>query len=109
VWISVVGNAQKLIFTIKNDGIPFSPPLNPKARMGLRTMNYRANTIGATFEIKPNQKNGTIVTCVLPLARNGAKPHRNEVNGMNGVHRTNGVHAVGAVHANGNLQIVTPI
>ncbi len=80
VWIAVSSNSQKLVVVIKNDGIPFSPPLNPKARMGLRTMNYRANTIGATFEIKPNQKNGTIVTCVMPL-NNGAKPHRNGSNG----------------------------
>jgi signal transduction histidine kinase len=81
VWISITCNAQKLVVTIKNDGIPFSPPLNPKARMGLRTMNYRANTIGATFEIKPNQKNGTIVTCVLPI-KNVAKPHHNGTNGV---------------------------
>jgi len=80
VWISVTANSQKLTVAIKNDGIPFSPPLNPKARMGLRTMNYRANTIGATFEIKPNQKNGTIVTCVLPL-KNGAKWQGNGSNG----------------------------
>ena len=73
VWISVSSNSHKLVFSIKNDGVPFSPPANPKARMGLRTMNYRANTIGATFEIKPNQKNGTIVSCVLPL-KNGMKP-----------------------------------
>ena len=82
VWISITANAQKLVVTIKNDGIPFTPPLNPKARMGLRTMNYRANTIGATFEIKPNQKNGTIVTCVLPI-KNGVKP---PTNGSNGSH-----------------------
>jgi signal transduction histidine kinase len=80
VWIAIHSNSQKLVVTIKNDGIPFSPPLNPKARMGLRTMNYRANTIGATFEIKPNQKNGTIVTCVLPF-KNGTKPHRESSNG----------------------------
>jgi hypothetical protein len=58
--------------------------------MGLRTMNYRANTIGATFEIKPNQKNGTIVTCVLPI-KTPAKASRNGSNGggsLNG----NGAH-----------------
>jgi len=85
VWISVTANPQKLVVTIKNDGIPFSPPANPKARMGLRTMNYRANTIGATFEIKPNQKNGTLVTCVLPL-KSAGKPGRNGANGSNGTH-----------------------
>jgi len=56
--------------------------------MGLRTMNYRANMIGATFEIKPNQKNGTIVTCVLPL-KTPAKHGRNGSNGTNG---SNGAH-----------------
>jgi len=90
VWISVSVNSQKLVVTIKNDGIPFSPPLNPKARMGLRTMNYRANTIGASFEIKPNQKNGTIVTCVLPL-KNGAKPPGNGSNGAHGSVARNGL------------------
>ena len=85
VWISVTTTPQKLVVTIKNDGIPFSPPANPKARMGLRTMNYRANTIGATFEIKPNQKNGTIVTCVMPL-KTEAKAGRNGTNGSTGTH-----------------------
>ena len=80
VWISVTANAQEAVMTIRNDGIPFSPPLNPKARMGLRTMNYRANTIGATFDIKPNQEDGTIVTCVLPI-KNGVKPNQNGRNG----------------------------
>jgi len=119
VWISISGHPQKLVVTIKNDGIPFSPPANPKARMGLRTMNYRANTIGATFEIKPNQKNGTIVTCVLPL-KNGAKPHRDGSNGSSGSHGSEAIPARNgsthlptpagmAAHSNGKLQIVTPI
>jgi signal transduction histidine kinase len=85
VWISITANSQKLVVTIKNDGVPFSPPANPKARMGLRTMNYRANTIGATFDIKPNQKNGTIVTCVLPL-KNFPKLSHQAPNGSNGSH-----------------------
>ena len=68
--ISVCRNSDRLVLTVKNDGVPFSPPANPKNRMGLRIMNYRANTIGAEFEIKPNHKNGTIVMCALPM-RNG--------------------------------------
>ena len=67
---------DKLVLTVRNDGVPFAPPASPKGRMGLRIMNYRANTVGATFDIRPNQKNGTIVTCVLPV-RSGVKPHRN--------------------------------
>jgi signal transduction histidine kinase len=91
VWISIVGNGHRLVVTIRNDGIPFSPPRNPKARMGLRTMNYRANTIGATFDIKPNQKDGTIVTCVLPLHKNNSKvQQRNHSNGSEHNPVTNG-------------------
>ncbi|HWX21408.1 MAG TPA: response regulator [Candidatus Binatia bacterium] len=55
-----------LIMTIKNDGLPFAQPA-AKNRMGLRIMNYRANTIGATLGIKPLNKNGTLVTCALPI------------------------------------------
>lgn len=98
VWISVNSNSHRLVFTIRNDGLPFSPPANPKARMGLRTMNYRANTIGATFEIKPGHDNGTIVTCVLPL-KNSVKPHRNSSNGSHQALGANDSGKGGSEHA----------
>jgi signal transduction histidine kinase len=107
VWISIVGNSQKLVVTIKNDGIPFSPPRNPKARMGLRTMNYRANTIGAEFEIKPNQKNGTIVTCTLPLHKNGSKVHRNSSNGAASNGSSSGSTRNGGLHSQAAME--TPV
>jgi signal transduction histidine kinase len=90
VWISITASDHRLVVTIRNDGIPFSPPRNPKARMGLRTMNYRANTIGATFDIQANQKNGTLVTCVLPLDKNGSKAQRNGSNGSKVIPGRNG-------------------
>ena len=77
VLISLTESAEKLALTIRNDGVPFSPATATKGRMGLRIMNYRANTIGAAFDIKPNHKNGTIVTCTLHVKT--AKPHRNGV------------------------------
>jgi signal transduction histidine kinase len=113
VWISILGNPQKLIFSIRNDGIPFTPPLNPKARMGLRTMNYRANTIGATFEIKPNQKDGTIVTCVLPFnlsnkpSRNGSRCAEAAAVGNSSAHVSMTVEI--PAHSNGKLHAATPI
>jgi signal transduction histidine kinase len=67
VWISAICAADKLLFTVRNDGVPFSLPEGKRTRMGLRIMNYRANTVGATFEVKPNGKNGTLVTCCLPV------------------------------------------
>jgi signal transduction histidine kinase len=34
--------------------------------LGLRTMRYRAGMIGASIEISPAPRGGTIVTCWLP-------------------------------------------
>jgi signal transduction histidine kinase len=107
VWISIVGNSQKLVVTIRNDGIPFSPPRNPKARMGLRTMNYRANTIGAEFDIKPNQKNGTVVTCVLPLHKNGSKVHRKGSNGTESISARNDSNGSNGFHSKATVE--TPV
>ncbi|HSU55494.1 MAG TPA: response regulator, partial [Candidatus Dormibacteraeota bacterium] len=72
VLISVSGKEKDLVLTIKNDGLPFSEPAT-KNRMGLRIMNYRASTIGASLDIKPLNKAGTIVTCQLQLENPGAK------------------------------------
>ncbi len=71
VTIGLFKQGDALVMTVKNDGLPFQPNA-AKGRMGLRIMNYRANTIGATLEIKPLEKNGTVVTCCLPV-KNGAR------------------------------------
>jgi signal transduction histidine kinase len=67
VSVNVVRHKDQLQLAIKNDGLAFSPPTTAKDRMGLRIMNYRANTIGATLEIRPQEKCGTRVTCNVPL------------------------------------------
>jgi signal transduction histidine kinase len=67
VSISVSQNGGQLTLTIKNDGVAFSPPADAKDRMGLRIMNYRANTIGAALDIAPQRRGGTLVTCALPV------------------------------------------
>lgn len=66
VWITLAAKNAELSLTIKNNGVPFTRP-GPGTRMGLRIMNYRASTIGATLSIEPLKKNGTLVTCSLPL------------------------------------------
>jgi len=68
-----------LVMTIKNDGLPFSPPSANSTRMGLRIMHYRANTIGAELQLKPLHKGGTIVTCTLP----NKKPAKSRPNPAN--------------------------
>jgi len=75
VAIQLTRTADKLVLTIKNDGLPFTPPVHTTKRMGLRIMNYRANTIGAALDIEPQPKSGTTVTCALPF-QNGPKISR---------------------------------
>jgi signal transduction histidine kinase len=73
VNVGISQSEAELVLTIRNDGVPFNVPATSKNRMGLRIMNYRANTIGATLEIKPVDKKGTVVTCCLPVKANGVK------------------------------------
>jgi len=85
VSIALAATNTALSLTIKNDGVPFSRPA-PGTRMGLRIMNYRANTIGATLEIQPLKKSGTMVTCILPLSEAIPKRHRSVKRARNAAH-----------------------
>jgi signal transduction histidine kinase len=78
VSIALFKTGHHLVLTIKNDGLPFSPPADARSRMGLRIMNYRANTIGAELEIKALNKNGTVVICSLPV-HEGSKLNRRDL------------------------------
>jgi signal transduction histidine kinase len=76
VTIGLAREHEHLVMTVRNDGVPFSKPESAKNRMGLRIMNYRANTIGARLEIQPQEKSGTIVTCALPIKNGHGMSHR---------------------------------
>ncbi len=76
VTINLVRTNNQLTLTIRNNGLPFSPPLAAKNRMGLRIMNYRASTIDATLEIKPLDKSGTVVSCALAVKGTTRPTHR---------------------------------
>jgi two-component system sensor histidine kinase UhpB len=67
VGIALATDADKLMLTIRNSGVPFPSVVSRNAGMGLRIMNYRANLIEASIEIKPGKPDGTIVTCKLPI------------------------------------------
>jgi signal transduction histidine kinase len=59
---------DEIVLTITDDGagLPENPP--DGAGTGLRTMAYRADLIGATFNIERLSTCGTRVTCALPAA-----------------------------------------
>jgi two-component system, NarL family, sensor histidine kinase UhpB len=69
VSIQLSNGASRLALTIRNSGAPFPSVVGRNAGMGLRIMNYRANLIGASLEIKPGDPEGTVVTCMVPLKK----------------------------------------
>jgi signal transduction histidine kinase len=55
------------VLKVIDDGSGLPPaPLNGKG-MGLRIMSYRAELIGAKFNIRRRESIGTVVTCLLPM------------------------------------------
>lgn len=57
---------DQITLTIANDGVPYEPNgTSVESGIGLRTMRYRAGIIGADFQIRPGDKGGTVVTCIL--------------------------------------------
>jgi signal transduction histidine kinase len=67
VGINLEADTDQLQLTIQNSGVPFPSVVSRNAGMGLRIMNYRANLIEASIEIKPGKPDGTVVTCRLPI------------------------------------------
>jgi signal transduction histidine kinase len=71
VGINLTGEPDRLILTVRNNGLPFPSMIDQRKGMGLRIMNYRANTIGASLEVKPGKPKGTLVTCCMPTKPKG--------------------------------------
>ena len=61
-----------LVLNVRDDGKGFSPAHPNGSGMGLRIMQYRARTIGASFDIQRNPECGMTVTCRLQEARQRA-------------------------------------
>ena len=57
---------DQFILTIKDDGVGSRESPSRRDGMGLHTMNYRANMIVASLQVRRSPKSGTTVTCALP-------------------------------------------
>jgi len=55
-----------LLLTVWNDGKPLGENFDAAQGIGLRTMSYRAEMIGARFEIR-TRAGGTLVSCLVPV------------------------------------------
>ncbi len=64
VAIFLLVTRSKFLLRITDDGVGIADPSKDGSGMGLKIMKYRANIIGATFEIRPNHPHGTVI-CVI--------------------------------------------
>jgi len=56
-----------LTLAILDDGVGISADSCTMTGMGLRTMSHRAKMIGASLEVRPGPRSGTIARCRLPM------------------------------------------
>jgi len=62
VWVDIQTEKDKVNICIKDNGCGFSKKEQDKNQgIGINSMKYRANQIGAEFEILDNKPNGTVV------------------------------------------------
>jgi len=57
----------EIALEIRDDGTGLPSPLPVSEGLGLRTMKYRADSIGAEFTVMPGEGRGTVVSCLLPI------------------------------------------
>jgi PAS domain S-box-containing protein len=64
--ISLSTTQREFALRVWNDGAEFPERAFRGKGLGLRTMKYRADLIGAQFDISPAAGGGTVVSCLLP-------------------------------------------
>lgn len=67
IWIDLERRQEALVLTIRNDGDRFAPLKDAGPGMGLHIMKYRADRIGASFEVASDEEIACVVTCALHL------------------------------------------
>jgi len=76
ICLSLAQRNGRLVLRVDNDGVPFPTSYQPSNRMGLRIMNYRAHTIGGTFNIRPTATPEllSLANCLMPMEARDALP-----------------------------------
>ena len=62
VDISLTGEVKGFSLRITDNGVGLAQPSPSASGMGLKIMKYRADMIGAKFDISPNEPHGAVVT-----------------------------------------------
>jgi len=69
IIIRLARREGRLVLEIRDDGKGLPARRRSVTGLGLHTMKYRADAIGAQFSVKSDEKRGTVVSCVLPEGR----------------------------------------
>ena len=68
IVMSLQRSGNVLTLAIRDNGVGFAPGTAKDKGLGLRSMRYRANVIGGTWDITSDPKTGTVVSCSVTLA-----------------------------------------
>jgi signal transduction histidine kinase len=66
IHIRLAQRSGRIILTVRDTGVGFTPQAGSSGGMGQRIMKYRADLIGATLKVESACGKGTTVTCALP-------------------------------------------
>ena len=67
IVIGLLGKNGTGILTIQDDGEGFPKKQASQPGVGLSIMNYRADMVGGSLKVQPNEGRGVTVTCVFPI------------------------------------------
>ena len=65
VRVRLAATGQKVILTVRDNGVGIRPRTNPGRGMGMHVMQYRANAIGGSLLIRQSPRGGTEVVCTV--------------------------------------------
>lgn len=76
VLIRIEQTEGKLVLSVLDDGRGFPAEPRKGGGMGLRTMRYRAQSIGARLSLSPPDERGATLRCEMPLPQTGVSEDR---------------------------------
>jgi PAS domain S-box-containing protein len=68
IALELTAQHNRATLTVDNNGRDFPPERPEREGMGLKVMDYRAEMIGGTLDVRRRPEGGTRVTCTLELA-----------------------------------------
>jgi two-component system, LuxR family, sensor kinase FixL len=68
IVVALNKEGSRLTLSVRDDGTGFAHGEARNKGLGLRSMRYRANAIGGTFDIASDPKTGTVVSCSVALS-----------------------------------------